>query len=274
MSYRKKHVKLKIKKITPKKPVLKKPIFWISLLIAVIIFIVLYFFLFFPGVQVENIEIAGSGQVGAEIIENLIRNNIGTKFLNIGNLRLESKSIFLANMAQLQKIILSAFPEIEKAEAKKQFPQKITLVVTERKPVAVFCQEGQTCFLIDKNGVIFKAAENASLNGMAIIRQTPAFNSVFIGDAVVEKKTMDLIYKLNADLKESFQINIKEAVVYGSFRLDIKTNENWQAYFDLNSEPDLQVIKLHSLLKDEIAQKNRSKLLYIDLRFKDRAYYK
>jgi hypothetical protein len=59
-------------------------------------------------------------------------------------------------------------------------------------------------------------------------------------------------------------------------RLDIKTNENWQIYFDLNSmsDTDLKIAKLNLLLNGEITPEIRKNLQYIDLRFKDRAYYK
>jgi hypothetical protein len=42
----------------------------------------------------------------------------------------------------------------------------------------------------------------------------------------------------------------------------------------LDSDLDLQITKLNLLLKNEVSESARKTLQYIDLRFKDRAYYK
>ena len=57
------------------------------------------------------------------------------------------------------------------------------------------------------------------------------------------------------------------------FRLNIETSENWEIYFNLDSETDLQIAKMNLLLKDEIPVSVRKTLQYINLRF-NRAYYK
>jgi len=109
---------------------------------------------------------------------------------------------------------------------------------------------------------------------MPIITQTLNSNDIFTGESVVDRNVISAISKIEKNLKDNFQIDIKEALVSNPLRLDIKTNENWQIYFDLNSDTNLQIIKLNSLLKNEISQTSRASLQYIDLRFKDRAYYK
>jgi len=275
MSYRKKHIKNKIHKITRKKPTFKNSIFWISVLLVILVFASLYFLLFFSGCQVENIIIFGNEKIKTTDIKNLVSKNIAKKIISIGILNIESKSIFLTNPPELQKMILNTFPIIESVTIEKKFPQSINLKISERKPVAVFCQPDQNgkCFFIDKNGVIFEELQNIPQN-IAIIKQLLNNNEVFTGENIIGKNIMDLISKIEAVLRDNFQINITEALVADPIRLDVKTSENWQIYFNLNSNTDLQIIKLNSLLKDEISKTSRASLQYIDLRFGDRAYYK
>ena len=270
MSYRKKHIKNKIHKIKPKKPVLKTPIFWIFILFLIAVFTALYFVLFYSGFQVENIIISGNEKIQSKDIEKIVFDNINKKI---------TKSIFLTNPPELQQLILKSFPLIETVIAERRLPQAVTIKIRERKPFAVFCpstasgQASDQRFLIDKNGVIFGELQNLPQD-MLIIKQALNNKEVFTGENVIEKNIMDMISKVETSLRDNFQVDIAEALVSDPARLDIKTSENWQIYFNLNSNTDLQIIKLNSLLRDEISATSRASLQYIDLRFGDRAYYK
>ena len=104
-------------------------------------------------------------------------------------------------------------------------------------------------------------------------QKKPKKEELFLGQKLIEKELLDLILRIQGNLKENFQIDIKEAAISLPKRLDIKTSENWQIYFNLESDIDLQIIKLNLLLKQEITAEIREELEYIDLRF-TRVYYK
>ena len=84
------------------------------------------------------------------------------------------------------------------------------------------------------------------------------------------------IYEIEKNLKDNFQINLSDALISTPIRLDIKTGEGWQIYFNTDTDSDItsQLTKLDLLLQKEISAESRQSLQYIDLRFKDRAYYK
>ena len=83
MSYRKKHVKNKIHKIKPKKSIFKRRWFRITLLSLLIVSSVLYFLLFYSGIQVKNIIILGNQKVTAGDIKNLISGEVNNKILAV-----------------------------------------------------------------------------------------------------------------------------------------------------------------------------------------------
>jgi len=298
MSYRKKHIKNKIHKITPKKSILRRPIFWIIFFVAVVFSAGVYFSIFFSGVQIKSILISGDGAIQTKDIENIISGNIENNFFNIGGWSITSKSIFLVNPQKLQQLILNNFPTIQSAIVERQLPQNLSIRIEGKKPVAVFCRQitatvstastensapaeavtesatvKEECFFIDKIGVIFKEAQNV-LQDMPILRQLSDSKETYIGENVIGKDVMNVILKIEKNLKDNFQINVMDALITSPLRLDIKTNERWQIYFDLGTDTDLQITKLNALLKDEAFQTNRASLQYVDLRFKDRAYYK
>ena len=110
---------------------------------------------------------------------------------------------------------------------------------------------------------------------MFIVRQM-GNKEAYTGENVIAQNIIGAVSKIEKDLKDNFKIDIKEALITTPIRLDIKTKENWQIYFDLSKDSDvnMQITKLNLLLKGDINADVREKLQYIDLRFKDRAYYK
>lgn len=274
MSYRRKHIKPKIKKLKPRKNVFKMPFFWLALLIMIVLISAAYLILFYSRFQVTNIEISGNQKVQHNDIENLAWVDINKKLLNVGIFTISSKSIFLLNKNELVKNIVNKIPLVSDVQIEKRMPQNIILKITERQPFAVFCnsQDFQKCFFMDNHGIIFEPVQNGQQYGMVIVVKDLKGNEVFVGENIIEKNTMDTISKIQKNLSDNFQIGIKE--VFVSNTLVFKTSEHWQIYFDPNSNIDFQITKMKALLQDEIPVTARKNIQYIYLQYKDRAYYK
>jgi len=275
MSYRKRHLKNKIHKIRPKKSIFKKPAFWFLLLFLILASTAVYFLLFYQKFQVKNIIISGNEKAGSQEIENIVLNETNKKIISFLNFNIKSRSFFLADAKNIKKQILDSFPMAENVKVNKNFPESIIVEVKERSPFAVFySQNNDDRFYIDENGVVFEQLQEFGQDMLAV-RQLTNSGSIFLGKKAVEKNIMEAVLKIKKSLNEKFKIDIKEADISKSMRLDVKTGENWQIYFDLNknSDIDLQITKLNLLLASEISLKERENLEYIDLRF-ERAYYK
>ncbi|MDP2741762.1 MAG: FtsQ-type POTRA domain-containing protein [bacterium] len=286
MSYRRKHIKTKIYKLRkPKKSILKRPIFWISFLFLIIVLSFLYIFVFSSIFQVKNIEVSGNEKIQNKDIQDFAFVRTGQKIISMGSWHLESGSIFLVNYKKINKEILNNFSVIESVKISKKLPQTLTIEIIERKPLGAFCGSSvavsetnsppakEECFLIDQNGIIFESLSEISDN-MIIVRKPLDIKQMFTGEKVVAENIMGIISKIERNLKDNLQINIEEAIISNPLRLDIKTNENWQIYFDLDSDVDMQITKMNLLLNNEISTDARKNLKYVDLRFKDKAYYK
>lgn len=278
MSYRRKHIKNKIHKIKPGKSIFKRPVFWYAVLFLILVCAGFYFFVFFDKFQVKNIIISGNEKTSSEKIENVVHDSINKKIISFFNWNVLSRSIFWVNKEKLNKEILEQFPIIGKIRIDKNLPHTLILGITERKPIGVFCNidagEQQQCFLIDVNGIIFEPLAVAP-EDFLIVRQISEQSQVLVGEDVIGKNIMDFILRIKKNLKDNFQIDIKEALVTSPLRMDVKTSENWQIYFNLDPDSDinLQITKLNLLLSGQISPEARNSLQYIDLRF-DRAYYK
>lgn len=260
MSYRKKHIHPKIKKIKPKKTFYKSPLFWVIFFLTVLL-VILSFMLFSPGFEVTKIRINGNQRIRQSQVENIAWPLIDKRIIGLVHYR----SIFTANIDSLEKNILNDFKEIEEVEVKKKFPDEIIINIKEREPFAVFCsdQPDQKCSHIDKNGAIFGKIDNIPENAL-LVKKDPANE--------IDKNTMNAIHKIKNSLINNFQTGVKEALV--SSLLILKTSENWLLYFDPKKDIDLQIAKMNLLLENEIMPKERKNLQYIYLQYEDRAYYK
>lgn len=248
MSYRKRHVKSKVHKLKPKRSILKSRGFWLALLFVVIVFGVAYLFLFLPQIQIKNVEISGNQKIKTQDLQNIVEKEIVKKI---------TRSIFLADTSSIQNEILVRFPAIGQASVTKKLPDTLNVVVQERQPVAIFENN-----FVDEDAVSFESYDGSVTDFTKIKGQT------------IDKNILDTVLEAQKVLKENYNIDTPEANVASPVRLDIKTSEGWQVYLNLQQDTHLQIAKLNILLKDQILEPDRKKLQYIDMRFKDKAYYK
>lgn len=259
-SYRRPH------QIKRKKSILKNRFFWSSIFILAVLGTGFYFFIFSELFQVKEIIVQGAEKVFAENIESAVKEGLGKKILFFN-----TKSIFLVNMAQIRDNILQKFPQVEKLEIKKRFPDVLNLTLEERKETGIFCRDA-LCFLLDSQGVIFEKFSAEELPLLKI--QNLLFNKeIRLGEKAVEKEILSLILEIESKLKEDLKILIAEALIASEDRLNVKTSEGWEIYFSLKEDISWQLTKLILVLEKEIPPEKRGNLEYIDLRF-SRVYYK
>jgi len=287
MSYRKRHVKSKIHRIRPRKSVFKKLWFWIIILVLTIVSAGFYLLFFYSGLQVKNIVVLGNEKIKTQDLEELAFNNADINLLSFWNIKIVSRSILFVDIDKINNDILKKYSVVENAKISKKLPETLTLDITERKPIGAFCpsagastelsrmSSGQAvdqCFSIDNSGVIFGSA-GAVPENTTIVRQLFNSGQVFTGEQVVAENIISAIYKIRKSLKDNFQIDLKEVLITSPLRINVKTNENWQIYFDLAPASDIgsQITKLNLLLSDEISADKRKNLRYVDLRPKDKA---
>ena len=275
-SYRKSHIKGKILKIKPEKPIFKKLWFWVIILIIIFVGCGLYLLFFYQGIQVKNIIISGNAKVKTQDLQNIISEDSNTRIIDFWNVKINSRSIFIIAKNKINSDILDRFPQIDSVKVNIILPQTLVANIIERNSVAIYCADSseKNCFFIDELGVIFEEIDPTKLSSeYFIVRQVFEELKISKGQKIIDPNKINVILKIQKDLKDNFQMGIKTADVVSSTRLNIVTNEGWEIYLDLNSDYDIkpQMTKMNLLLNDMKSVGDRNKLRYIDLRPKDRA---
>ncbi|MCH7882846.1 FtsQ-type POTRA domain-containing protein [Patescibacteria group bacterium] len=189
------------------------------------------------------------------------------------------KTPFFFSSKKLIASLKTSFPRIAEVDVRRNFFQKtLHLEVQERKPWALWCPETEpnkietTCFYIDNSGIVFQKAP------------------VFFGDLILKIfDERDMMVKMGKPFLETeYVINLQNFIVrlndtYKTRTIEIKitldlafwltTTEGWRIVLDSETDIDRALenldIFLTSVIKDQIEN-----LDYLDLRFKNKGFYK
>jgi cell division protein FtsQ len=225
----------------------------------------LVYFLFFSSFfDVKKVKISGNEKVSREAIESLVQEQIVNDFRFLKN-----KNINLISLEEIDKALLENFPQIAKVSSKKDLPNTIEVQIEERKPALIF-KQNENYFLSDKEGIIFEIISEADQQ-FAVIQDSLLNKELKLGDRMGEKETILKIIDLESKFKEELKIPAKELTIVSEDRLNIKTAEGWESYFDLKGDLNWQYVKLKAVLEKKVPSESRGNLEYIDLRF-DRVY--
>ncbi len=246
---------------------MKNRFFWLFILIFILFGGIFYFASFSRFFQVEGSEISGNEKVSSESLENILKKEVGKKILFF-----PSKSIFFTNPDKIKERILQEFPQIAEVNLKRNFPNKISIQIEERKPIAIFCQrqDAENCFLIDEKGLIIDSVIEDTFKFPKIIGNIESSN---LGTKVIERNYLETILEIKRKLSQDQQIEIREFVP-SEKKLTVFTSEGWQIFFDPLGDISDQILNLTILLKERIPPENRGSFDYIDLRFGNKVYFK
>ena len=267
--YRKQH------RFKRKKSIFRNRFFWLGILSLIILSTVFYLTCFYSFFQIKNIEIEKEqtvlsvgvkmvSQETIEIIDLILRESIAKKILFF-----PTKSIFLVNSEKIEKTILARFFQLAEIQINKQFPDTLSVFVSQRKGVALVFQEDRY-FLIDKEGIFFERVDELEL---LKIKNFDLEAEPKLAKQIIEKELLTKLLTVESSLN-NLKIPIKEISIISETRFNVETVDGWSIYFNPKEDLDWQLTKLKVVLDEKIPEEERGDLEYIELRFGNRAPYK
>ena len=259
-----------------KKSFLRNRIFWLGLLATILFFTAFYFLYFSSFFQIDNIEVGReivTVSPGIEMVsdEDVLKiKEMADRAANKKILFTETRSIILFNSREVRQDILAAILQLESVEIRKKFfDQTLNISVSRKEGVAIL-RVGEEFFLVDKNGEVFGGADEYDKEGLAILTKQDYFLDSGTAFGLAE---LQQILMVKTKL-ENLGIDIKEFLVFSEDKLIVKTNDGWNAYFNVLGDIDWQVVKLNAVLDEKIPEERRGDLEYIELRFGNLAPFK
>src|SRR4030043_471886 len=210
-------------RVRKKKSIFRSRFFWLGLLFLIILGTIFYFIVFFSAFQIKEIKVSGNEKIATEDLKNIISRQIDKKIFFFN-----SKSIFLTDLKEINKIILKSFPQIARINLDRDFPDVLTVQIEERKPVAIFSQE-ENYFYIDKEGIIFEIITD-NFSQIFNIKNLSSTARLELGERVIGEEKLNQILKIETKFKNDFKIPLAEILIMSESRLNVKTSEGWEVY--------------------------------------------
>lgn len=120
---------------------------WISALIVGGTAGAAWIFLFSSFFAVTDVDVRGAAGVGNENIARVVRERLAQRKISVFPLR----NMVLLQDATISDAVTSAFDVVQDVTVVKNYPHTISITVTERSPVGIWCR-GQECQFWDRSG--------------------------------------------------------------------------------------------------------------------------
>ncbi len=232
-----------------------------------------YVFIFSDFLKIKNIIIEGNEKIASEEIREKV-DNLSIRRLP-GNLSWQN--YFFISDNQLEQDLKRDFKKINKVEVVKIFPETLLVKVEERKALVLRCA-GDTCHLIDEEGVAYEEIdpESEDLKKSGLIKLIDkSGRQVETGEKIMTAEFVSFLLSLKEKL-EAEKIYVKDEWIAPSLiaeEITVSSLEGWNIYFSsrIDSEKSIRMLKL--FLNEEIKDM-REKLEYADLRVENKVYYR
>lgn len=189
------------------------------------------------------------------------------------------KTPFFFNSKKLIASLKTSFPRIAEVNVRRNFFQKtLHLEIQERKPWALWCPETEsnkveaTCFYIDNSGIVFQKAP--LFFGDLILKIFDEREmTVKIGEPFLETRHVINLQNFTRRLNDTYKTRTVEIRTTVDLAFWLTTTAGWRIVLDSETDIDRALenldIFLTSAIKDQVEN-----LDYLDLRFKDKGFYK
>jgi len=253
--------------------------------------VIIFFFIFINKAsffQIQKIEITSNTLSKIELpINSEISNIITKKYTNI----------LFSSSKNIRKYLQTNFLEISNIEVNKEFfKKKIYVSYSFREPKYTWCDstiinstsDSKNCFLIDSNGLLFKNNNiKTPAKPLTLLKDKNILlieNEYYQDLELAQKIPSNILYIVNnfSSILEKRNIYSKKAIIKNNnliiFVLDILDTENdlkniIEVKFSLEKDLDEQLEKSSTLI-NYLSNIDLEKVEYIDLRVKEKIYYR
>lgn len=233
-----------------------------------------YSLFFSEFLKIEDIEISGNQTLPIENLKSEIENLLSVKYLGF----LNKNNYLLITQRGIENTLTEKFKKIKTVAVKKTFPHKLSIAITERQTSLIWCS-GNSCYYVDEEGtawqsVDFNSPEFTENNFIIIIDRS--LKPLERGDKIVAPEYVSFALEFRKQIADEniVQLDWKaETPSVVSNTLEFTTTEGWRLLSSFDWSPNDQAEALKTVLVKNIGER-RKDLEYIDLRIKNRIFYK
>ncbi len=190
---------------------------------------------------------------------------------------LNQENILFLSEKKLADLIYKNLPSVSNVEISKNILDKtISINIQEKNPTLYLCNNDNLCGIIADDGSVIQNIDPSELAELPLIKENRVINpreAIFSQKEMLWIKSLYKIYKDNLSLKIKY-LEIKNRYSNQIFNVNLYLEPDY--YLKIDSETDIIYqaeslkIAFAQIIKPEII----NSLEYIDIRIKNRVYYK
>lgn len=234
-----------------------------------------------PAVRIGEIIIPESGSLSRDDLSASVRQIIAGVYAFI----IPRDSIFFYPKRAITERIRADFPALQSVRVHREGLTALSLLITERKPVAIWCGEDHrapkrpsedNCYFLDETGLLFRAAPQLSGHGYLTAYGTLNDRKPeIVGSQFRDFTTLTFLTRIRALLSQANIPTIEvRALPHGDYKLILQ--EGGEIIFNDSQDPGTLVSDLSVAVAAEAGPLHdprvRSRIKYVDMRFDGKVY--
>jgi len=187
------------------------------------------------------------------------------------------RNIFLLQADAIRDRIVADVPQVRTVHVARKLPGTVRVIVQEKQPSMLLISNGNYYF-VDESGTPFEEARLETLPGVVLptVKNDDQGAEVVVGVPAVAESFVSFISVVQAKLPELIGADVVEMHIpsLAAREVHVRASSNWLLLFDVTREPESQLDVLQRVSEEIIPEEEYSQLEYVDLRIKDRVYYR
>ncbi|MBD3300089.1 MAG: hypothetical protein GF347_01930 [Candidatus Moranbacteria bacterium] len=227
-----------------------------------------------PLFNAEKVVIVSDTKISDAKIESEIEGLIEGKIWGLFN----KKHFLFLRSTKIENHLKDRFKSFERVSVRRDFFGKLRVEIKEKEGVVVMCGT-DNCLLFDNGGIVVLTFERSELYRFSEVAEVINDHSDIVideGMGVVSKEYIDFILNVRGALKQKIGaeiMSIHTPLPWAS-EVKVKTDQGWLLIFETSYSLEKQLDFLSVILEKEIKEEDRDCIEYIDLRVKNKVYFK
>lgn len=214
--------------------------------------------------DVHNITVVDARDSTTDMIHEKMNSSIG-------------ENILFINTSLIKQRLLDEIPQLRDIYIMRKLPSTLKVIVQEKQP-AVLLLSNKAYFVVDDHGLVFEEARLETLPGvdLPIVINKDDTSTVMLGSPAFEPSFVTFLMDIQQELPKTVDARIAHLSIpsLAARELHVQLNTNWLILFDTTRGAHQQLSVLERLLNGTVPEESQSKIDSIDLRIKNRVYYK
>lgn len=157
--------------------------------------------------DIKNIVVQGNNEVSTDEVKNIAETYASSSWLYI----FPQKNIIIYPTKDLENDLQSRYPRFSDVDVYRKGLTSIEIQVIERQPNALWCDENDSCFLVDKEGFIY-APFIGTITGETLDRQSSSTSAFVIFSGGIAATSTPIGTTINSSSTFSSMISLLQGM--------------------------------------------------------------